>query len=147
MDLSSTLTTMALYHSRLRWFEACSSKPTPRGLPSSLAQHDTGHHSPVPWEHTLQLPRPRRLLWCTCLDQNSEPAGWGLSNFHLTAGFHWPFLSILAWPFTTLHDSIPPAPKPDVLHTLGQVGRSRMKGEMPQPCRSSHAPSLPRRVV
>ena len=30
------LTTLALYQSSLRWFEACSCKPTPRGLPSSL---------------------------------------------------------------------------------------------------------------
>ena len=35
---SSTLTTTALYHSSLRWFEACSCKPAPRDLPSSLAQ-------------------------------------------------------------------------------------------------------------
>jgi len=34
----STLTTMAFDHSSLRWFEACSCKPAPRGLPSSLAQ-------------------------------------------------------------------------------------------------------------
>ena len=35
---SITLTTMALYHSRLRWFEASSCKATSRGLPSSSAQ-------------------------------------------------------------------------------------------------------------
>ena len=35
---SLTLTTMALYHSSLRWFEACSCKPTPRDLPSSFVQ-------------------------------------------------------------------------------------------------------------
>ncbi len=35
---SLTLTTMTLYHSSLRWFEACSCKPTPRGLPSSFVQ-------------------------------------------------------------------------------------------------------------
>ena len=34
-----TLTTMALYHSSLRCFEACSCKPAPRGLPSSFVQH------------------------------------------------------------------------------------------------------------
>jgi hypothetical protein len=32
---SPTLTTMAFDHSSLRWFEACSCKPTPRGPPSS----------------------------------------------------------------------------------------------------------------
>ena len=43
-----TLTTMALYHSSLRWFEACSCKPTPRGLPSSFMQHGcTGCKAPV----------------------------------------------------------------------------------------------------
>ena len=36
---SSTLTTMAFGHSNLRWFEACSCKPAPRGLPSSLVKH------------------------------------------------------------------------------------------------------------
>ena len=33
-----TLTTTALYRCSLRWFEACSCKPTPRGLPSSSVQ-------------------------------------------------------------------------------------------------------------
>ena len=37
-DFSLTLTTMALYHSSLRWFGACSCKPTPRDLPSSFVQ-------------------------------------------------------------------------------------------------------------
>ena len=41
---SSTLTTMTLDHSSLRWFEACSCKPAPRGLPSSLAQLRTSHY-------------------------------------------------------------------------------------------------------
>ena len=35
---SLTLTTMALYHCSLRWFEARSCKPAPRDLPSSLVQ-------------------------------------------------------------------------------------------------------------
>jgi hypothetical protein len=38
---SSTLTTMALYQCSLRCFGACSCKPTPRDLPSSLAQLHT----------------------------------------------------------------------------------------------------------
>jgi hypothetical protein len=38
MPFPSTLTTLALYQSSLRWFEACSCKPAPRDLPSSLAQ-------------------------------------------------------------------------------------------------------------
>src|SRR5664280_2163558 len=33
---SLTLTTMALYQCSLRWFEACSCKPAPRGLPLSF---------------------------------------------------------------------------------------------------------------
>ena len=37
-DFSSTLTTMALYQCSLRWFEACSCKPAPRGPPSSVVQ-------------------------------------------------------------------------------------------------------------
>ena len=36
-----TLTTRALYPSSLRWFKACSCKPTLRGLPSSSVQHHT----------------------------------------------------------------------------------------------------------
>ena len=36
---SVTLTTVAFDHSSLRWFEACSCKPAPRGLPSSSAKH------------------------------------------------------------------------------------------------------------
>jgi hypothetical protein len=36
---SSTLTTIALYDSSLRWFEACSCKPASRGQPSSPVQH------------------------------------------------------------------------------------------------------------
>jgi len=36
---SVTLTTMAFDHSSLRWFEAYSCKPAPRGLPSSSAKH------------------------------------------------------------------------------------------------------------
>src|SRR3984893_16249426 len=34
----SALTTMALGHSRRRWFGTCSCKPVPRGLPSSDKQ-------------------------------------------------------------------------------------------------------------
>jgi len=30
---------MALYHSTIRWFEACSRKPTSTGLPPSQLQH------------------------------------------------------------------------------------------------------------
>ncbi len=37
-NFSSTLTTMALYHSSLRWFEAYSCKATSRGPPSFLIQ-------------------------------------------------------------------------------------------------------------
>ncbi len=37
-DFSLTLTTLALDQSSLRWFEACSCKPAPRGLPSSSTQ-------------------------------------------------------------------------------------------------------------
>ncbi len=37
-DFSLTLTTMALYQCSLRWFEACSCKPTSRGPPSSSVQ-------------------------------------------------------------------------------------------------------------
>jgi hypothetical protein len=37
-DFSQTLTTLALYQRSFRWFEACSCKPAPRGLPSSLTQ-------------------------------------------------------------------------------------------------------------
>jgi len=37
-DFSLTLTTLALDQSSLRWFEARSCKPAPRGFPSSLAQ-------------------------------------------------------------------------------------------------------------
>ena len=33
---SLTLTTLALYQRSLRWFETCTCKPTPRGLPSSF---------------------------------------------------------------------------------------------------------------
>jgi hypothetical protein len=36
---SSTLTTSALYDRSLRWFEAGSCKPAPRGQPSSPVQH------------------------------------------------------------------------------------------------------------
>ena len=36
--LPLTLTTTALYRCSLRWFEACSCKPTPRGPPSSSVQ-------------------------------------------------------------------------------------------------------------
>jgi hypothetical protein len=52
---SSTLTTMALYHSSLRWFEARSCKPAPRGLPSSSVQLHTSQsyiHRVCPW-HTV----------------------------------------------------------------------------------------------
>jgi hypothetical protein len=38
---SLTLTTLALYQSSLRWFETCSCKPVPRGLPSSFEQLHT----------------------------------------------------------------------------------------------------------
>ena len=38
MPFPSTLTTLALYQSSLRWFEACSCKLTSRDLPSSLVQ-------------------------------------------------------------------------------------------------------------
>ena len=34
---------MALYHSSLRWFEACSCKPASRGLPSSLLYFCVAH--------------------------------------------------------------------------------------------------------
>src|SRR5215471_2392453 len=34
----SAFTTVAFAHSRRRWFGACSCKPTPRGLPSSVKQ-------------------------------------------------------------------------------------------------------------
>jgi hypothetical protein len=41
----SALTTMALGHSRRRWFGTCSCKPVPRGLPSSDKQlHATWPH-------------------------------------------------------------------------------------------------------
>jgi hypothetical protein len=40
---SLTLTTMALYQCSLRWFEACSCKPTSRGLPSSLPHLSVAH--------------------------------------------------------------------------------------------------------
>src|SRR6187431_1921358 len=36
--LTPMLTTTALYRSSLAWFEACSWKPTPKGLPSSHMQ-------------------------------------------------------------------------------------------------------------
>src|SRR3954470_2689097 len=36
--LTPMLTTTALYRSSLAWFEACSWKPTPKGLPSSHRQ-------------------------------------------------------------------------------------------------------------
>ena len=36
---SSTLTTPALYRRSLRWFEAYPGRPTPKDLPSSIAQH------------------------------------------------------------------------------------------------------------
>src|ERR1035437_2840620 len=39
----SALTTMALDHSRRRWFGTCSCQPVPRGLPSSIKQlHTSG---------------------------------------------------------------------------------------------------------
>ena len=38
-----TLTTMTLYHSSLRWFEASSCKPTSRDLPSSLLYFVVAH--------------------------------------------------------------------------------------------------------
>ena len=37
-DFSLTLTTLALYQRSLRWFGACSCKPTPGGPPPSLMQ-------------------------------------------------------------------------------------------------------------
>ena len=40
---SLTLTTMALYQCSLRWFEACSYKPTSRDLPSSLPHLSVAH--------------------------------------------------------------------------------------------------------
>ncbi|MGB3225793.1 MAG: hypothetical protein WBB23_23590 [Desulforhopalus sp.] len=54
---SSTLTTMALYHSSLRWFETCSCKPVPRGLPSSLVQHG---YTGCATSHTLVCLRDTR---------------------------------------------------------------------------------------
>src|SRR5215831_5034637 len=47
----SALTTMAFDHSRRRWFGACSCKPAPRDLPSSIKQL-----------HTLGPPRPFALV-------------------------------------------------------------------------------------
>src|ERR1700688_3261617 len=47
----SVLTTMAFDHSHRRWFGACSCKPVPRGLPSSIKQL-----------HTLGPPLPFALV-------------------------------------------------------------------------------------
>jgi hypothetical protein len=38
LPFALTLTTAALYQCNLRWFEACSCKPSPKGLPSSSVQ-------------------------------------------------------------------------------------------------------------
>src|SRR5437763_10365596 len=47
----SALTTTAFDRSRQRWFETCSCKPVPRGLPPSIKQL-----------HTLGPPRPSALV-------------------------------------------------------------------------------------
>ena len=38
-NVSLSLSTMALYHSTIRWFETCSCKPVSTGLPPSQLQH------------------------------------------------------------------------------------------------------------
>ena len=40
----SAFTTIAFGYSRRRWFETCSCKPVPRGLPSSVKQLITTQH-------------------------------------------------------------------------------------------------------
>ena len=60
-DFSSTLTTMDIDHSSLRWFEANSCKSAPRGLPSSLAQLHA-----ITDEKKLPPVRIRGALRCHC---------------------------------------------------------------------------------
>ena len=55
-DFSSTLTTVAFDHSRLRRFEACSCKPAPRGPPSSSAQLRTLYEKVRSWHTILRIP-------------------------------------------------------------------------------------------
>ena len=54
-DFSLTLTTLALYQRSLRWFEACSCKPAPRGLPSSLAQLRAHYKTMRSWRTYLHI--------------------------------------------------------------------------------------------
>src|ERR1700724_441 len=56
----SALTTMALGHSRRRWFGTCSCKPVPRGLPSSDKQLR------ATWPHGLSH------SWRTIADNSSR---------------------------------------------------------------------------
>ena len=64
---SSTLTTIALYDSSLRWFEACSCKPTSRGRPlisraAWLLWRCLNHSSSFApsWRTLVQMPAPLR---------------------------------------------------------------------------------------
>ena len=54
-DFSLTLTTLTLYQRSLRRFEACSCKPAPRGLPSSLAQLRAHYKAMRSWRTYLHI--------------------------------------------------------------------------------------------
>ena len=54
-DFSLTLTTLTLYQRSLRWFEACSCRPAPRGLPSSLAQLRAHYKTMRSWRTYLHI--------------------------------------------------------------------------------------------
>ena len=54
-DFSLMPTTLALYQRSLRWFEASSCKPAPRGLPSSLAQLRAHYKTMRSWRTFLHI--------------------------------------------------------------------------------------------
>jgi hypothetical protein len=73
-----TLTTVALYQSRLRRFEACSCKPAPRDLPSSLVQLRTLYIKVRSWRTYPNKSLPDTL---TQLVFSAKPSGFFLYLF------------------------------------------------------------------
>ena len=69
---SSTLTTKAFDLSSLRWFEACSCKPAPRGLPSSSVQLRTLYIKSALVAH-LQLSKIHENAMCLSIPLKTDP--------------------------------------------------------------------------
>ena len=58
----SAFTTIAFGYSRRRWFETCSCKPVPRGLPSSVKQLRTTQHFSFRARGTRKSPNRRSQI-------------------------------------------------------------------------------------